>query len=138
MTPPEELGDRTTHRVADHRGTVDSDGPQQGCSVVGAVLQPEPTPVTQAVGAVAVVVPGDDPEALGQRRVHTTPVEVGADGPAVEQQHDRGIDDTARGRSRITDPQRTPTWKVDDPPRRQPFGDGRWEVAGHGAHPARK
>ena len=59
MAPPEQLGDRATHRVAGGEEAVDLEDIGQRGDVVGAVGEPEARGADSP--AVAAVVEGDDP-----------------------------------------------------------------------------
>ena len=83
----EQAGDRTAHRVADDEHAVDALGAHDGGGVLGAGAQAEGLRRAHPA-AVAAVVEREDAEArLAQRSVHRDPVEVGADHPAVQEQH---------------------------------------------------
>ena len=88
----DELGDRSTHRVAERDGAaaVEAEHAQQCGGVVGAVLEREGLTRTHAA-PVSAVVEGHHTVVGGERRVGGEEVEVCADGPAVQQQHDGGI-----------------------------------------------
>jgi len=67
--------------------------PEQADAIVGAVLQPERLDAANAA-AVASVIDGDDPvTGLGEALVTGDPVGIGAEHPAVEENHgpQRGV-----------------------------------------------
>ena len=82
VAPPQELGDRPTHRVADRDDAIEAERGGEGGDVVGALLETERLRRSDAT-AVAAVVEGDDVEVGGQRGVARPPVEVSRRGPAV-------------------------------------------------------
>ena len=83
---PQQLRDRSAHRVADgdHRACVEVTKQRGG--VVGAVAQLEPLRRADAA-PVAAQVGRDHVEVLRERREHVVPVEAAARDPTVQQQH---------------------------------------------------
>ena len=87
---PDELSDRTTHRVTDRDDLVDAEHVAHGKCIVGAVLQAEGLLRTDAA-AVAAVIERNHSIMTRERPVTREPVEVRARCPAVQQQQGRRV-----------------------------------------------
>ena len=85
----DELGDCTTHRVADGDERADTEHVGDRGHVVGAVFEAETFRRSQSA-TVAAVVGGEHAEVLAERLETGEPVQVGGRGPAVQQNERRG------------------------------------------------
>jgi len=115
---PDELRDRTAHRVADGDETIDSERGGHVDGIVGAVLQPEPL-LRADSRTVAAMIERDDAVSFSERLVALEPIEVGGCGPSVEQDDGRlGV-----ARAEVTDQDRPASGEVDEAGVRQ-VGNG--------------
>ena len=138
MTLPEQLGDWTSHRVADGDASLNAQLAGQGGDVIGTVLESERCIGAQAA-PVPAVVDGDHAEAARERRETRSPVERGSCRPSVQQHDDRRslwpgylaneratsprqLDHASRRKPR---PLPVPARPAHDPPAFQPSARGR-------------
>jgi len=90
MAAPHQERDGPAHRVADRNRALHAQFVQEARRVVGAVGQTEGASCAYAL-AVPAVVESDHAEVPAEFLVDAEPVEVGGGGPAVQQQHRRGV-----------------------------------------------
>lgn len=95
VAPPQQLGDRAAHRVADGDESVDSQSIGDEHGVVGAVFQSKPL-LRSKTGAVTSMVECHHVIALGECFVAFEPIQVGGCCPSVEQDDDWAADSTER------------------------------------------
>ena len=88
VAAPQQLRDRTAHRVADRDDRAGAELDERRRAVVGAVGEPEDLARAQAL-AVAAQVGRDHVEVRAERLEGLEPVEAAAGDPAVEQEQRR-------------------------------------------------
>ena len=114
MPAPEELRDRSAHRVpdGDDRTGVELDECRR--AVVGAVREAEDAARTHTARVTAKV-GRDDPEMFGERFEHLEPVQPATRDPAVQQQQRR----RARRTRQLAHERRAPAGELDPAARRE-------------------